>query len=147
MYLKRLVWHRNTGASRLDDALFTDESSGYTSRREDPAKDGGIPDLSRQEARLWFYYRATRYIDCGYEALHMGQVHLYTANDKGMEKTTELFGMIREYAKIHGRRHKILMDAHTHGVNIRGNCCLIIMQCHLPYAASGSAGRRAGTGA
>ena len=32
----------------------------------------------------------------------MGQVHLYTANDKGMAKTTELFGMIREYAKIHG---------------------------------------------
>lgn len=29
---------------RLDDALFTDESSGYTSRRDDPAKDGGIPD-------------------------------------------------------------------------------------------------------
>lgn len=28
--------------------------------------------------------------------------------------------MIREYAKIHGRRHKILLDAHTHGVNIRG---------------------------
>lgn len=50
----------------------------------------------------------------------MGQVHLYTANDKGMAKTTELFGMIREYAKIHGRRHKILLDAHTHGVNIRG---------------------------
>lgn len=71
---------------------------------EDPAKDGGIPDLSRQEARLWFYYRATRYIDCGYEVLHMGQVHLYTANDKGMAKTTELFGMIREYAKIHGIR-------------------------------------------
>lgn len=64
----------------------------------------GIPDLSRQKARLWFYYRATRYIDCGYEALHMGQVHLYTANDKGMAKTTELFGMIREYAKIHGIR-------------------------------------------
>lgn len=80
------------------------DASGFTSRREDPAKDGGIPDLSRQEARLWFYYRATRYIDCGYEVLHMGQVHLYTANDKGMAKTTELFGMIREYAKIHGIR-------------------------------------------
>ena len=105
---------------RLEDALFTDESSGFTSRRDDPAKDGGIPDLSRQEARLWFYYRATRYIDCGYEALHMGQVHLYTANDRGMAKTAELFGMIREYARLHGRRHKILLDAHTHGVNIRG---------------------------
>lgn len=105
---------------RLDDALFTDESSGFTSRREDSAKDGGIPDLSRLEARLWFYYRATRYIDCGYEALHMGQVHLYTANDKGMVKTAELFGMIRAYAAVHARRHKVLLDAHTHGVNIRG---------------------------
>lgn len=37
-----------------------------------------------------------------------------------MAKTAELFGMIRAYAKIHGRRHKILLDAHTHGVNIRG---------------------------
>ncbi len=74
----------------------------------------------RLEARLWFYYRATRYIDCGYEALHMGQVHLYTANDKGMVKTAELFGMIRAYAAVHARRHKVLLDAHTHGVNIRG---------------------------
>ena len=28
--------------------------------------------------------------------------------------------MIRVYARIHGRRHKILLDVHTHGVNIRG---------------------------
>ena len=105
---------------RLQEALFADESSGYISRREDPSKNGGIPDLSRQEAQMWFYYRATRYIDCGYEALHMGQVHLYTAHDPGMEKTAQLFAMIREYAKVHGRRHKVLLDAHTHGVNIRG---------------------------
>lgn len=105
---------------RLADALFTDESSGYIDHRDDPRKNGGIPDLSRLEARMWFYYRATRYIDCGYEALHMGQIHIYTANDKGMVKTAELFGMIREYARTHGRRHKVLMDAHTHGVNIRG---------------------------
>lgn len=104
----------------LADTLFTDESSGYIERREDPRKNGGIPDLSRQEARMWFYYRATRYIDCGYEALHMGQVHIYTANDKGMAKTAELFQMIRDYASVHARRHKVLMDAHTHGVNIRG---------------------------
>lgn len=104
----------------LADVLFEDESAGFTSRREDPAKNGGIPDLNRIEARLWFYYRATRYIDCGYEALHLGQVHLYTANDKGMKKTAELFGKIREYAKKYARRHKVLMDAHTHGVSIRG---------------------------
>lgn len=105
---------------RMQEALFTDESSGYISRRDDPSKNGGIPDLSRREAQMWFYYRATRYIDCGYEALHMGQVHLYTAHDPGMEKTARLFAMIREYARVHGRRHKVLLDAHTHGVNIRG---------------------------
>ena len=85
-----------------------------------PGKRGGMPDLNRDEARMWFYYRATRYIDCGYEALHMGQVHLYTANDRGMKKTFELFQMIRDYAVIHARRHKVLLDAHTHGVNVDG---------------------------
>ncbi len=28
--------------------------------------------------------------------------------------------MIRRYAAVHGRRHKVLLDAHTHGVNRRG---------------------------
>ena len=81
---------------------------------------GATPDLNRDEARMWFYYRATKYIDCGYEALHMGQVHLYTAEDRGMKKTYELFGMIRDYAAKHARRHKVLMDAHTHGVSVNG---------------------------
>ena len=81
---------------------------------------GAMPDLNREEARMWFYYRATKYIDCGYEALHMGQVHLYTAEDRGMKKTYELFGMIRDYAAKHARRHKVLLDAHTHGVSVNG---------------------------
>ena len=83
-------------------------------------KCGAMPDLSREEAQMWFYYRATRYIDCGYEALHMGQVHLYTARDRGMKKTWRLFQMIRDYAASHARRHKVLLDAHTHGVCIDG---------------------------
>lgn len=75
----------------LAETLFPGEPAGFVSHREEPEKNGGIPDLNRQEARMWFYYRAARYIDCGYEALHMGQVHLYTANDRGMVKTQELF--------------------------------------------------------
>ena len=90
----------------------------------DPGKCGDMPDLNRDEARMWFYYRATRYIDCGYEALHMGQVHLYTAEDKGMKKTYELFGMIRDYAERHARRHKVLLDAHSHGVSVNGKLLL-----------------------
>ena len=46
--------------------------------------------------------------------------YIYTANDKGMAKTAELFQMIRIMRSVHARRHKVLMDAHTHGVNIRG---------------------------
>ena len=83
-------------------------------------KCGCMPDLNRDEARMWFYYRATKYIDCGYEALHMGQIHLYTAEDRGMKKTYELFQMIRDYAAKNARRHKVLMDAHTHGVSVNG---------------------------
>lgn len=105
---------------RLKDALFPERPPGFVHESSDRKKNGGFPDLNRLEARMWFYYRAVRYIDCGYEALHMGQVHLYTANDRGMKKTAELFGKIRAYAKEHARRHKVLLDAHTHGVNIRG---------------------------
>lgn len=105
---------------RLADTLFEKEPTDFVNLREDKSKSGGIPDLNRLETRMWFYYRATRYIDCGYEAFHMGQVHLYTANDRGMKKTAELFQMIRDYAAKHARRHMVLMDAHTHGVNIGG---------------------------
>ncbi|MGL4345020.1 MAG: hypothetical protein ACRCTE_07480 [Cellulosilyticaceae bacterium] len=104
---------------RVKDMLFPEEPNGYIWEGE-----GGIPDLSRIEARMWFYYRATKYIDAGYEALHMGQIHLYTANDRGMKKMAELMEMIREYAKVHGRRHKVLMDAHSHGINIGGKLLL-----------------------
>ncbi|MBQ8159778.1 MAG: hypothetical protein IJ083_03420 [Clostridia bacterium] len=106
---------------------------GFVDEREerDPGKRGGMPDLMRDEARMWFYYRATRYIDCGYEALHMGQVHLYTAHDRGMKKTYELFDMIRAYAARHARRHKVLLDAHTHGVSVNGK---LLFDYHaMPY--------------
>ena len=118
---------------RLKDALFADPPRGFAHEAGgDASKHGGIPDLSRPEAQMWFYYRATRYIDCGYEALHMGQVHLYTANDRGMAKTCGLFGMIRDYAAKHARRHKVLMDAHTHGVNVKGK---LLFDYHaMPYS-------------
>ena len=100
-----------------------------------PAFGGGdveaIPDMSRLESRMWFYYRATRYIDAGYEALHLGQIHLYTANDRGMVKMAELITMIRDYATKHARRHKVLLDAHSHGINIRGK--LLLDYNAMPY--------------
>ncbi len=54
MCLKHLAWKPEQRCFCLEDALFTDESSGFTSRRDDPAKDGGIPDLSRRKQDCGF---------------------------------------------------------------------------------------------
>lgn len=105
---------------RLCDTLFLEKPKGYIFKRKERNKNGGIPDLSRIETQMWFYYRATSYINCGFEALHMGQIHLYTANDRGLIKTQKVFQMIRDYGRKHARRHKVLLDAHTHGINING---------------------------
>jgi hypothetical protein len=104
---------------RFEEMRFPQEPNGFIW-----GEDGALPDIDRLETRLWFYYRATRYIDAGFEALHMGQIHLYTANDRGMVKMTELMEMIRSYGKEHARRHKVLMDAHSHGINIKGKLLL-----------------------
>ena len=45
-----------------------------------------MPDISQLETQMWFYYRGARYIDCGYEAFHMGQIHLYTGHDRAYIK-------------------------------------------------------------
>lgn len=111
---------------RFKEMLFPERPEGYIW-----GETGGIPDINRLETRLWFYYRATQYITAGYEALHMGQIHLYAANDRGFAETEKLFTKIRKYAKIHGRRHKVLMDAHSHGINIKGK---LLLDYHaMPY--------------
>lgn len=110
----------------FDAMIFPQKPKGYIQ-----GNDIAIPDISRLETRMWFYYRATKYIDAGYEALHLGQIHLYTANDRGMSKMASLINMIRSYGKKHARRHKVLLDAHTHGINISGK---LLLDYHaMPY--------------
>ena len=74
-----------------------------------------VPDMSRLETRLWFYYRARRYIDCGMEAIHFGQVMIMDDNDPGHKHWIDMLTLVRQYAKKHARRHLVLCDAHTHG--------------------------------
>ena len=33
---------------------------------------GSVPDMSRLETRMWFFFLASRYIDDGIEAIHFG---------------------------------------------------------------------------
>jgi hypothetical protein len=72
-----------------------------------------VPDITRIETKLWFYYLATRYIDTGFEALHWGQIDLTGIRDQQWENWFELMGKVREYANKHSRRKFVLNDAHT----------------------------------
>ncbi len=79
---------------------------------------GSIPDMSKTETKLWFFYRAARYIDCGFEAIHFGQFHLMNGNDPGFQHWMELLTRVRAYATKHARRQFVLCDAHTHGATL-----------------------------
>ena len=84
----------------------------------------GFPDISRIETQMWFYYRAVNYINAGYEAFHMGQIHLYSSNDHSLKNIDKVITMMREYAKTHARRHKIILDAHSHSIVLNGRSLL-----------------------
>ena len=83
-----------------------------------------MPDISQTEAQMWFYYRGVRYIDCGYEAFHMGQIHLYTGHDRGYKGIGKVIEMLRAYAKKNARRHKVIFDAHSHSLVVNGKSLL-----------------------
>lgn len=72
-----------------------------------------VPDVSRPETRLWFYFLAASYIDLGIEAIHFGQTELMNGNDPDLDHYAEVLGLIRSYAKEHARRHLILCDSHV----------------------------------
>jgi hypothetical protein len=74
---------------------------------------GSVPDMSRFETRMWFYFLVTRYIDVGIEAIHFGQVGLMDKNDPGHAGWLDVLGRVRAYAKKHARRHFLVCDAHA----------------------------------
>jgi hypothetical protein len=72
-----------------------------------------VPDVSRGETKLWFYFLARSYIDVGCEAIHFGQAELMNGNDPKLDHWTEVLANARRYAAKHARRHFVLCDAHV----------------------------------
>jgi hypothetical protein len=95
---------------RYADMLYADGRF-----RDQWGKDASVPDVSRPETRLWFYFLAASYIDLGFEAIHYGQVELMNKNDPDLAYWSQVFQLAREYAHVHARRHLLLCDAHTPG--------------------------------
>ncbi len=83
--------------------------------RDQWGKNASVPDVSRSETRLWFYFLAASYIDLGFEAIHYGQVELMNKNDRDLTYWSQVFALARNYAHTHARRHMLLCDAHTPG--------------------------------
>ncbi len=70
------------------------------------------PDITKVETQMWFYYLATRYIDCGCEAIHFGDMFLMAKRDVGHRHLWNLVIRVRRYAASRNRG-VVLCDAHT----------------------------------
>jgi hypothetical protein len=72
-----------------------------------------VPDVSRPETQLWFYTQAASYIDCGFEAIHFGQVEIMNKNDRDLAHWEKVLTLVRAYAAKHARRHMVICNGHT----------------------------------
>lgn len=82
-----------------------------------------VPDMSQLECQMWFYYMAVKFMDCGIEAFHCGQINFMASMgdaQAGYPAYKRLFKMIREYAKSNTRRGIVLLDAHCNGHVVDG---------------------------
>ncbi len=82
-------------------------------RRDQWAKGSSVPDVSRLETRLWFYFLAKSYIDLGVEGIHFGQVEIMNGNDRDLAHWEQVFTLVRAYASKHARRKMVLCNGHT----------------------------------
>lgn len=89
-----------------------------------------VPDVSRDETKLYFFYQAATYIDMGIEAIHFGQVELMNKNDRDLHHYAGLLAKIREYASRKARRGMIICDAHVPGGGFLYDGDYLLMDFH-----------------
>jgi pimeloyl-ACP methyl ester carboxylesterase len=93
---------------RYADMLYPD------GKRKDQWRTGNsVPDVSRPETKLWFYYLGASYIDLGIEAIHFGQTELMNGNDRDLAHYDQVLGLIRAHAAKYARRHMLICDSHV----------------------------------
>ncbi len=85
-----------------------------------PWDGGNVPDLTQPETMRWFVYRGLSYLQAGYEALHLGQMHLICGADRGFVQAQRLCRILRKLAASHARRGWVLLDGHGHGMKVNG---------------------------
>lgn len=96
------------------------------------------PDITKVEWQMLVYYRATQFIDLGYEAIHLGQTGLTGINDTDNAAWAKVIGFIREYAAENARRGYVIINSHDEfgGFTYDGKqLCDFIMTPTRPHAA------------
>src|SRR5439155_20005057 len=82
-------------------------------RQNQWGRNSSVPDVSRPETKLWFYFLSASFIDLGIEAIHFGQAEIMNGNDRGLEHWSQVLSLVRSYAAKHARRHMVVCDAHV----------------------------------
>jgi hypothetical protein len=92
---------------RYDDMIYPE------GQRRPMGRDAQVPDESRLETQLWFYYQAASYMDLGCQAIHFGQVEIMNKNDRDNAHWEHLLNLVRTYAAQHTRHHGVLCNGHV----------------------------------
>ncbi len=82
-------------------------------QRRNWGRNASVPDVSRDEAKLWFYFLAASYIDLGFEAIHFGQVEIMDNNDPNLDHWSQVFALVRQHAAKQARRRMVILDGHV----------------------------------
>ncbi len=82
-------------------------------QRRNWGPNASVPDVSRPETQLWFYFLAKSYIDLGFEGIHWGQVEIMNHNDRDLAQWSRVLTLARSYAAAHARRHMVLCNGHV----------------------------------
>jgi hypothetical protein len=82
-------------------------------QRRNWGPNASVPDVSRPETQLWFYFLAKTYIDLGFEGIHWGQVEIMNRNDREMIHWSRVLSLARNYAAKHARRHMLICNGHV----------------------------------
>lgn len=89
-----------------------------------------VPDISKLETRMWFYFLVRNYIDIGIEAIHFGQVEIMDDNDKDHRHWQDLLRRVRQYAQANARRELLICDGHVPGGGLYGPDGRLLLDFH-----------------
>jgi hypothetical protein len=100
---------------RYDDMIYPE------GQRRPMGRNAQVPDESKIETRLWFYYQAATYINIGCEGIHFGQVEIMNKNDRDNVLWEDLFNRVRAHAAKKARRHMVLLNGHVPSGGLQRN--------------------------